>query len=66
MSVEISNISDEKELLAKHSELKNLLAHFPYIKGMLSTEEIIRLLLEENRFFKEALINVTRESLKKQ
>ena len=66
VSVEIGNLTDEKEMEAKHSELKNLLAHFPYIKWMLTSDEIIRLLLEENRFFKEELINITKDALVKQ
>ncbi len=65
VSTSITDLSDDKEIMAKRKEVTNLLTHFPYIEKALNTYEVIILLLKEKRFFKEELINITKESLQK-
>lgn len=66
ISVSITNLKDDKEILSKHKEIVNLLVHFPYIQWMLTSHEVILLILKNNRFFKEELISLSIENLIKE
>lgn len=66
VSCNITDLKDDKEIMAKRKEVINLLTHFPYIEEALSSYDVIVLLLKEKRFFKEELITLSKESLVKQ
>lgn len=67
VNVNITDTSNGKSIIKKHKEVTNIINEFPFrIEKMLDSEDLIRYLLKEWRFFTSELNTLTSEVMKKE
>jgi hypothetical protein len=67
VNTQIYDTTSWKAIIKKHKEITNIINQFPFrIEKMLDSEEVIRYLLKEWRFFTSELNTLTSENMKKQ